>query len=56
MILKVENIAKAFWKNRVLRDISFTMAPGSLYGIVGENGSGKSTLLKIIVGEWKSIK
>ncbi|HSH19117.1 MAG TPA: ABC transporter ATP-binding protein [Draconibacterium sp.] len=52
-VLKVENIAKAFGKNKVLKDVSFNMSPSSLYGIVGENGSGKSTLLKIIVGEWK---
>ena len=56
MILKVENIAKAFGKKQVLKDISFEMEKGSLYGIVGENGSGKSTLMKIIVGEWKSDK
>lgn len=54
MILKVENIAKAFGENKVLQNVSFEMNPSSLYGIVGENGSGKSTLLKIIVGEWKS--
>jgi ABC-2 type transport system ATP-binding protein len=54
MVLKVENIAKTFGHNKVLRDISFGMNPSTLYGIVGENGSGKSTLLKIIVGEWKS--
>jgi ABC-type multidrug transport system ATPase subunit len=54
MVLKVDNIAKAFGKNKVLRNVSFEMNPSSLYGIVGENGSGKSTLLKIIVGEWKS--
>jgi len=52
MILKVENIAKAFGKNKVLKNVSFEMNSSSLYGIVGENGSGKSTLLKIIVGEW----
>jgi len=54
MILKAENIAKAFGNNKVLKNVSFEMGPSSLYGIVGENGSGKSTLLKIIVGEWKS--
>ena len=54
MVLKVENIAKSFGKNKVLRDISFEMNTSSVYGIVGENGSGKSTLLKLIVGEWKS--
>ena len=54
MILKVENIAKAFGKNKVLKNITFEMDRSLLYGIVGENGSGKSTLLKIIVGEWKS--
>lgn len=53
MILKVENISKAFGKNKVLRNVSFEVSHSSLYGIVGENGSGKSTLLKIIVGEWK---
>ena len=53
MILKVENISKAFGKNKVLKNVSFGMDSSLLYGIVGENGSGKSTLLKIIVGEWK---
>jgi len=53
MILKVENISKAFGKNNVLKKVSFEMSPSLLYGIVGENGSGKSTLLKIIVGEWQ---
>jgi ABC-type multidrug transport system ATPase subunit len=54
MILEVSNIAKSFRQNKVLKDVSFKMESGSLWGIVGENGSGKSTLLKIIVGEWKA--
>jgi ABC-type multidrug transport system ATPase subunit len=53
VILKVENISKAFGRNKVLTGVSLEMNPSLLYGIVGENGSGKSTLLKIIVGEWK---
>jgi ABC-type polysaccharide/polyol phosphate transport system ATPase subunit len=33
-----------------LADVSFSVAKGSTYGIVGRNGSGKSTALKLVAG------
>lgn len=53
MVLKVDNINKAFGKHIVLKGLSLELGSPYLCGIVGENGSGKTTLLKIIVGEWK---
>ena len=34
----------------VVDDVSLTIAPGSMVGILGPNGSGKTTLLKMLSG------
>ncbi|MBP1766686.1 MAG: transporter related [Candidatus Aminicenantes bacterium] len=49
-VVEARNVAKSFGRRRVLKDVSFSVGPGEMAGIVGENGSGKSTLLKTIVG------
>ena len=37
-------------KDRIIGNISLTLSPGHVYGLLGKNGVGKTTLLKIVVG------
>lgn len=49
-LLEVEGLAKSFGRLRVFTDLSFTVGPDELLGIVGPNGAGKSTLLDLVTG------
>lgn len=48
--IDLEGVGKRYGGVSVLRDVSLTIAPGEIHGLLGENGAGKSTLLKIIGG------
>jgi spermidine/putrescine ABC transporter ATP-binding subunit len=49
-LLSIRDVAKAFGKIPVLRNISLEIAEGEFLTILGESGSGKTTLLRIIAG------
>ena len=49
-MLKLENIHVKFGKTPILHDISLSLNPGEIVGIIGPNGSGKTTLLNAISG------
>lgn len=50
MAIEVRKVTKSFSATPVLRDVSITVAPGSLTALLGPSGGGKSTLLRVIAG------
>ena len=49
-MLKVENLNQYYGGSHILRDLSFTAAPGQVTTLLGRNGVGKTTLLKCLMG------
>jgi ABC-2 type transport system ATP-binding protein len=43
-------LGKSFGARTVLNDLSFSVAPGEVVGVLGKNGAGKTTLLELILG------
>jgi branched-chain amino acid transport system ATP-binding protein len=48
--LVVEGLQKRFGGLTAVRDVSFSIRPGEILGLIGPNGSGKSTVMKSILG------
>ena len=49
-MIEVRNLTKKYGENVAVSNLSFTIAPGKIYGFLGPNGAGKSTTMNIIAG------
>ena len=52
-LLELSNISKHFGAIQAVNDVSLTLEPGEVTGLMGDNGAGKSTLVKMIAGNFR---
>ncbi|KOH44407.1 ABC transporter ATP-binding protein [Sunxiuqinia dokdonensis] len=48
-MIKVNNISKSYNKTEALKNISFEVKKGELFGLIGPDGAGKTTLMRILM-------
>ena len=51
LVVRFENVQKAYGAKVLYRDLSFNLPPGGIVGVIGPNGAGKTTLFRLIMGE-----
>jgi ABC-2 type transport system ATP-binding protein len=50
MLLRTEHLTKDYGRFRAIDDLTLSVAPGEVFGLLGPNGSGKTTALRLILG------
>lgn len=51
--IKVKELKKSFKDTTAIKDISFTVGKGEIFGFLGPSGAGKTTTIKILTGQLK---
>ena len=49
-MLELSNVSKSFGSKQIVKDVSFAVPEGTVFGFVGQNGAGKTTTMKMILG------
>lgn len=50
IVISASNLTKTYWGKEVIRNCTFSVERGSIYGFLGRNGAGKTTVLKLLLG------
>jgi ATP-binding cassette ChvD family protein len=50
-VVEARGLTKAFGERLIMEEVSFTIPPGAIVGVIGGNGAGKTTLFKLMTGE-----
>ncbi|HMH91031.1 MAG TPA: energy-dependent translational throttle protein EttA [Streptosporangiaceae bacterium] len=51
VVVEVSGLSKGFGDRSLIEDLSFSLPPNGIVGVIGPNGVGKTTLFKMIIGE-----
>ena len=51
LVIEADGVAKAFGDRLLVEDLTFSLPPGGIIGVVGPNGAGKTTLFRMITGQ-----
>jgi ATPase subunit of ABC transporter with duplicated ATPase domains len=51
LVIEADHLRKGFGDRVLIDDLSFSLPPGGIIGVIGPNGVGKTTLFKMIVGQ-----
>ena len=54
--VEVSHVAKFFGSNQAVKDVSFEVRPGEIFGLLGPNGAGKTTTIRMMLDIFKPDK